>query len=305
MLQQTTVAAVIPFYERWMARWPTLETLAAADEDEVLAAWQGLGYYRRAKQLLSGAKAIATSGKMPATSQEWGEVKGVGRYTSAAIASIAGGEAVPLVDGNVTRVYARLEADSSTRALLERSAWRWAERVLVIQRPGDWNQALMELGATVCRPQNPLCESCPVAEHCLAHQEGATAKYPTPPEPREWRIVDQFAELYVEDGRVALRRSEQGDWWAGLWTLPRVTEAGGREVVAVIRHVVTNHKITLSLLHCHAQPSGSKLHSIKDLDGVAMPSPDKKLLAKVGKFLGHDELSVFGEEVQRKGPKRG
>ena len=288
MLQQTTVAAVIPYYERWMTKWPTLQEFATASEDEVLAMWQGLGYYRRARQLLAGAKTIATSGLTPTTCLDWREVPGIGPYTAAAIASIACGEAVALVDGNVMRVYARIVADGSARPQLERNAWRWAEENLVDDRPGDWNQALMELGATVCRPRAPLCDDCPVAEFCAAYQQGVVGDFPRPPEPKDWRVINHYAAMYIKDGHIALQQAAPGEWWSGLWTLPRLSEPGDGEELAVIRHVVTNHKITLSLRRWQSQPPGSKLFSMSELSAIAIPSPDKKLLAKVGKLFGND-----------------
>jgi A/G-specific adenine glycosylase len=166
MLQQTRVAAVIEHYHEFLRRFPTVEKLAAAREASVLAAWSGLGYYRRARMMHVAAKIVARErgGNFPETADAWRELPGIGRYTSAAIASIAFGEAVAVVDGNVERVLQRI----SGRALVGEEFWQTANELLDHERPGDFNQALMELGATVCTPRAPACLMCPVVELCAA-----------------------------------------------------------------------------------------------------------------------------------------
>ncbi len=164
MLQQTRVAAVIAHYHEFLRRFPTVQKLAAAREASVLAAWSGLGYYRRARMMHAAAKVIARElgGKFPSTADAWRELPGIGRYTSAAIASIAFDEPVAVVDGNVERVLARV----SGPRLAGEKLWAAAEAMLDRQRPGDFNQAMMELGATVCTPRGPACLTCPVIELC-------------------------------------------------------------------------------------------------------------------------------------------
>ena len=174
MLQQTRVAAVLDHYARFMKRFPTIQTLAAAREPSVLAVWSGLGYYHRARRMHQAAKMIvrARDGKFPRTAEEWRTLPGIGRYTAAAIASIAFGEAVASVDGNVERVLGRVFGSAQSRE----AAWQQAETLLDRYRPGDFNQAMMELGATVCTPRTPRCPLCPLNAWC--ESRGAIAVRP-------------------------------------------------------------------------------------------------------------------------------
>jgi A/G-specific adenine glycosylase len=190
MLQQTRVEAVVPYYERFLARFPTVADLANAPIDEVLALWSGLGYYQRARQLHAAARRIADEGEFPRTLDRLLELPGVGSYTAAAVASIAFGLAVPVLDGNVERVMARrlaLAEDprrGASRALLMTAA----AALLDPSRPGDGNQALMELGATLCLPRQPRCELCPLRPGCVAAEEGRPELYPTPRRRRRTEI---------------------------------------------------------------------------------------------------------------------
>ena len=166
MLQQTRVAAVLDHYARFMERFPTVQVLAAAREASVLAAWSGLGYYNRARRMHQAAKVIVRErhGKFPQTAEDWRELPGIGRYTAAAIASIAFGEAVAVVDGNVERVLSRFHGQDESRE----GAWQQAEALLDHRRPGDFNQAMMELGAVVCTPRAPQCLLCPLNTWCVS-----------------------------------------------------------------------------------------------------------------------------------------
>ena len=184
MLQQTTVSTVIPYYGRFLKRFPDVAALAGADEDEVLRLWAGLGYYSRARNLHRAAQAVVSEhgGRLPGTLAGLRSLPGVGRYTAAAVASIAFGLPAELVDGNVIRVYARLFAlrgDPKSPAL-QAKVWALAAEHLDHRRPGDWNQALMELGATVCSPVGPECGRCPLAEDCLARRRGLQDSIPLP-----------------------------------------------------------------------------------------------------------------------------
>ncbi|NXN39214.1 MUTYH glycosylase, partial [Rhinoptilus africanus] len=184
MLQQTQVATVIDYYNRWMQKWPTLQALAQASLEEVNELWAGLGYYSRGKRLQEAAKKVVSelSGRMPRTAEDLQKLlPGVGRYTAGAIASISYGQATGVVDGNVIRVLCRLRcigADSSSPAVIDR-LWDMANALVDRSRPGDFNQALMELGATVCVPKAPLCGECPVKQHCRARRRKLFGK-PTP-----------------------------------------------------------------------------------------------------------------------------
>jgi A/G-specific adenine glycosylase len=216
MLQQTRVAAVIAHYHEFLRRFPTVEKLARAREASVLAAWSGLGYYRRARMLHAAAKVVARElgGQFPATAEGLLALPGVGRYTAAAIASIAFGEPVAVVDGNVERVLRRL----SGRCLAGEEFWRAAEGLLDRGRPGDFNQAVMELGATVCTPRAPVCLTCPVVELCATRGEMAeTAKAARQ---KKWEI--HYA-LDCRDGKVFLvQRPRDAQLMAGMWELPEM-----------------------------------------------------------------------------------
>ncbi|KAJ1265230.1 hypothetical protein BS78_08G063200 [Paspalum vaginatum] len=170
MLQQTRVPVVVGYYERWMARWPTVRSLAAATQEEVNEMWAGLGYYRRARFLLEGAKQIVEKGEFPRTTSTLREVRGIGDYTAGAIASIAFNKAVPVVDGNVVRVISRLYAiaDNPKESTTVKRFWELANQLVDPLRPGDFNQAMMELGATLCSKTKPGCSECPVSRHCQA-----------------------------------------------------------------------------------------------------------------------------------------
>ena len=174
MLQQTQVQTVIPYFEAFLAKYPDVESLAATSLDEVLASWSGLGYYRRARQMHRAAGEIVALGGFPTSAAGLRELPGIGEYTAAAIASIAFGEVVPVLDGNVERVLSRClaQAEDPKRSRPRRRLRQAAAELLDPRRPGDGNQALMELGATVCRPTSPNCPVCPLAPDCRAHAEG-------------------------------------------------------------------------------------------------------------------------------------
>jgi A/G-specific adenine glycosylase len=288
MLQQTTVAAVVPFFHRWMARFPTVQTLARAEEADVLAAWQGLGYYRRARNLLAGARIIVQTG-WPQSVAEWRALPGVGPYTAGAIASISQNLPAALVDGNVERVYARLNADASEGATLTRNAWTWAEAHLEPSCPGDWNQALMELGATVCRPVAPECGRCPVAFACQGHQTGTATRYPTPKPKAEKVILQHQVWVSHRRGQYAVRQIAAGRWWEGMWEFPREDASpagterllellgdGPRESLGSFRHVVTKHQISVEIW-LHSSPNADskdvKWVSLEESEALALPAP--------------------------------
>lgn len=286
MLQQTTVAAVTPFFERWMARFPTVEALAEASEDEVLAYWQGLGYYRRARLLHSGAKAVVERG-WPKSAAEWREVPGVGAYTAGAVASIALGERAALVDGNVERVFARLVAFEGSGPVLKKAAWEWAEAVLPegeVGKAGDWNQALMELGATVCTPKNPHCGKCPVSEWCRAFQGEQVGDFPSPKPEKAWRELSHIMAVPVFQGRFGLRQRGVGEWWTGMWDFPRgdSREELGLEGewtrIGEFRHVVTVHKISVEVYRVSVSDlvEGFRWVEGADLGDLALPTPARK-----------------------------
>lgn len=252
MLQQTRVAVVIERFLAFMARFPTLFTLAAAAEQDVLALWSGLGYYRRARMLHKAAQVIATERKgiMPETAAEWRSLPGIGGYTSAAIASIAYGEPAAVVDGNVERVICRLagwdEASGPESSTVQRKIQALAAELLDPQRPGDFNQAIMELGATVCLPRSPQCLVCPVREFCRTRGEHKTS----PRVRRENREVAYGLCVRLAGGRKKDTRAEilleqrpaSVSVMPGLWELPALRHPviAAADVRMTVRHAIMN-----------------------------------------------------------------
>jgi len=230
MLQQTRVEVVLPYYRRFLERFPTVEALAAAGEAEVLALWSGLGYYRRARQLRAAARRVVERGGFPQTPEGWRELAGVGDYTAAAVASICFGAPVPVLDGNVERLLARFLAlaEDPKSAAARRRLRAAAAELLDPARPGDSNQALMELGATVCTPRRPSCPACPLLPGCRAAAEGTPELYPRR-RPRRAREQRRVAVAVVEwRGRVLLVRRPEGDTLlGGFWELPWAELDGG------------------------------------------------------------------------------
>jgi A/G-specific adenine glycosylase len=233
MLQQTRVETVIPYYERFLARWPSVGSLAEAPIDDVLAAWSGLGYYRRARMLHAAAQAIAGEEAFPGDARSLERVKGIGRYTAGAVASIAYGEVAPLVDGNVARVFARLfalEDDVRSTQGIAR-LWTIASALVAESDPGAWNQALMELGATVCVPRDPRCLVCPVRDACRGRALGLERELPRakakakPREQRRWALVATRG-----DG-VLLGRRRADLRFGGLWEPPSLDRGAARSTV--------------------------------------------------------------------------
>ncbi len=232
MLQQTRVAAVIGYFERFMAALPTIGDLARAEEDQLMKLWQGLGYYNRARNLQKAARQILErhGGEMPADYGAIRALAGIGDYTAGAIASIAFGIPVPAVDGNVLRVLARILGDGRD---ISRQDTKDAARALLLQViprdcPGQFNQALMELGAMVCLPNGaPLCGQCPVRELCAARLEGRTGQLPVKAPKKGRRVEERTVYLIFHGGRVALRRRGTKGLLAGLWEYPNeLTEQG-------------------------------------------------------------------------------
>jgi A/G-specific adenine glycosylase len=226
MLQQTRVETVLPFYNRFLERFPTAEELARAEVEEVLTLWSGLGYYRRARQLHAAARRIAEIGEFPSTVEGLLALPGIGAYTAAAVASIAFGVAAPVMDGNVERVLSRclaLEEDPRSGAA-RRQLLAAAADLLDPERPGDSNQALMELGATLCSPRRPKCLLCPLRPGCRASLEGDPESYPIPKVKREGER-HRLLVAVVENGEGVLlfRRPEDSTLLAGTWELPWVT----------------------------------------------------------------------------------
>ncbi|WP_228558418.1 A/G-specific adenine glycosylase [Myxococcus sp. AB056] len=224
MLQQTQVSTVIPYWERFLARFPTARALASAPLDDVLAGWKGLGYYSRARNLHRAAQEVVArfGGTLPSTAAELLELPGFGRYTAGAVASIAFGEEAPLVDGNVARVFSRIFEVEGLPGDRQREATLWALATALVkgERPGDFNQALMEHGATTCRPENPLCLLCPVRGACVAFRKGRVDELP----PAKVRATPKKLTLAVavwpHAGTLLFARRADAGLFGGLWELP-------------------------------------------------------------------------------------
>lgn len=263
MLQQTRVETVIPYFERFLGRFPTPLALAEAPEDEVLGLWSGLGYYRRARLLHAGARWVAEHGRaLPDTREGLLALPGVGRYTAGAIASIAFGCAVGLVDGNVARVLARLFAiEGDMRKAGMRTAEALADELVDPEQPGAWNQALMELGATVCTPRSPACGACPVAKHCVARAEGRQAELPFLSEKAKPKAQAMQAVVATSaSGEVLLARRRVGGLFGGLWEPPLLEgKKGAREELRArlrlaslapagrVVHVLSHRRLTVDV----------------------------------------------------------
>ncbi len=325
MAQQTRVETVIPYYRRWLERFPTLGALADAGRDDVLKLWEGLGYYSRARNLHRAAQTVRESfgGQLPDSPAELRTLPGVGPYTAGAVASIAFGEPVPAVDGNVRRVFARLHDDPVPGA---RAVEDWAARVVDPDRAGDFNQALMELGAIVCVPRGPHCGRCPVVSWCRARSAGTQEERPLPKKRsrvrREERVVvvnvdvggqpehgrepDVGREQEAQHGRrdrpprVWLRRRPDEGLLAGLWEFPSFSAneaeaadvASAGEPLAPVRHLFSHLHVTYRpyvLYRSSAEVDGrgeaSQWVDLSDLGGVAVPVAQQKIAALARRFL--------------------
>ncbi|MBI2824614.1 MAG: A/G-specific adenine glycosylase [Planctomycetia bacterium] len=275
MLQQTVVAAAVPYFERFAARFPTIRALADADEEEVLRLWEGLGYYRRARQLHKAARVVRDEhgGQFPRDIAAVRRLPGVGRYTAGAVLSIAFDAPHPILEANTMRLLARLTAyrGDPRSAAGQQFLWSVAELLLPRHGAGTFNQALMELGSQLCTPRNPQCEACPVATLCAARRLGLADVISAAPRRPAIAEVREAAVIVWRGGRVLLARREAGERWAGLWDFPRFPIAEGlngslaaelaRQVAretgirirnlrpfVTLRHSVTRFRITLE---CH------------------------------------------------------
>lgn len=258
MLQQTRVDTVRDYWIRWMQRFPTVAHLARAHEDEVIRMWSGLGYYRRARHLHLAARTVAERGEFPRSASEWRELPGIGPYAAAAISSIAHGEPVAAIDGNAIRVLSRLFAlpvsgESAADRRLLRSC---ADELLSPQRPGDSNEAIMELGAVVCTPRRPSCHACPVRTHCAAASDGLVDELPLPKRratPREARSLTFVLAHPESPARLLVsRRPHDSGLLAGTWEFPTV-EIGHTAAFGALRD-----QFSIEVLQ--GQPCGDFVH---------------------------------------------
>ncbi len=275
MLQQTQVATVQDYYSKFLAEFPTVTVLAAADEAAVLRQWEGLGYYRRARQMHQAARLIVTQhrGQFPREGESIRALPGVGRYTAGAIASIAWDARQPILEANTIRLFARLLAyrEDPRRAAAQRLFWEFAELLLPAKQVGSFNQALMELGSTICTPRAPNCAQCPVQQLCPTRRAGLQEVIPAESRKLAYQQVREAAVIVRRNRQVLLRRCGPGERWAGLWDFPRfvvqsrsaadlaseaaeqVAQLTGQQIrlgrhLTSLKHAVTRFRITLS---CH------------------------------------------------------
>jgi A/G-specific adenine glycosylase len=253
MLQQTQVVTVIPYFEKFLSRFPTVESLAEAPLDDVLLNWAGLGYYSRARNIHKGAKLIVEKG-FPRDREGWLEIPGVGEYTAGAILSIALNQPEAILDGNVERVLSRARrvGRSSGDKIYKSTLWDLSRTLVEAAHakgiePRVTNQALMELGATVCTFRNPKCLLCPLQDHCEAHAVGEEVQYPPKKKPKEWlNIREELFCVISPEGQVLVQMRAPGEWRAGLFDLPVEISTKGAVHIGEIesKHIVTRHKIT-------------------------------------------------------------
>jgi len=319
MLQQTQVATVIPYYHRFLERFSTLADLAAAPLEAVLKAWEGLGYYARARNLHRAARELVEryDGRFPTTYAELRPLPGFGEYTAGAVASIAFGEAAPAVDGNVKRVLARLFAlrEDVSRGQAARQLREIAAALVDPLAPGDWTQALMELGATICLPQTPQCLLCPLNELCQAHLLGLERELPVKPVKKVLPHFDVVAAVLRENGRVLIAQRPPEGMLGGLWEFPggkveagetlagalqrEIREELGLEIavdepIVTVKHSYTHFKITLHALACRLLAGWPQALGVADwrwvtlaeLDAFPFPRTDQKIIAALRRATG-------------------
>jgi len=323
MLQQTQVATVVPYYRRFRARFPDLASLAAADEDDVLRLWSGLGYYSRARNLHRAARVIVERhrGTFPSTLDQIEQLPGVGRSTAAAIAGFAFGARAPILDGNVKRVLARhfLVAGFPGERAVERALWQLAESILPARAIEPYIQGLMDLGARVCTLRAPQCARCPVRATCGALVQNRVAELPTP-RPRRSVPIRRIAMLVLRRGGDVLLEKRAGvGVWGGLWSLPELAladdpsgasrrygcEIATLERLAMLRHGFTHFTLEITPLVANvgrvaprAAAPGVIWLSIGDALGAALPVPVRKLLRALAGSATADQPALFEKAVE-------
>jgi len=276
MLQQTRVAAVIAKYERFLKKFPSVQRLSSAREASVLAEWSGLGYYRRARNLRVAAKIVAREGKFPRSAEGWRVLPGIGRYTAAAIASIALDKPVAVLDGNVARVLRRLLGLPITSA----AAWRVAQVLLDHARPGDFNQAMMELGATICLPGQPLCTRCPIRAFCCTRGRDQSSRH----KPRQRKSSIAY-ELAVSAGFVRMvRRSRNASLMPGMWELPQCADAINEgQLLFRLNHSITNTDYRVGVIKRAGKSSDDGTWvRLSGVPRLALTGLARKILCKAG-----------------------
>jgi A/G-specific adenine glycosylase len=299
MLQQTQVATVIPYYEAWLCRFPNFASLARASEDDALRAWQGLGYYARARNLHATARMVLQNhcGQFPSSIDRMRRLPGIGKYTAHAVASFAFNQSVPIVEANTARVLTRLfnfqsRFDSSAG---RKKLWQYAGSLIPKSNAWTYNSALVDLGAVVCLPRKPNCPACPVKKFCRA-QDPATLPVKTP-KPRTERTTEKYAFVFKR-GRILLERSRRR--WCGMWILPPLQIDGQTSEARAIYQSVfpfTHHQITLAVYR-HAAPRkiAPEQQWVQKIEDVPIPSPHRRAIEALVRNNGN--FSVQREQHQ-------
>jgi len=289
MLQQTQVERVREFFTRFMDRFPDVSALAGAPEQEVLAHWEGLGYYRRARQLHAAAQRVVAEhgGEFPRSAAGLRGLPGIGRYTAGAIASIAFGEPEPIVEANSRRVIARLVGhDQPVGGAGDEPLWQIAATLLPRRSPGPFNQALMDLGATVCTVTRPRCDRCPLAAGCVARATGRVEEIPVLPRPRATKQIRETAIVLRRGDSVVVERRGPGEWWEGLWDFPRATPGdrrrSGDRLLGTVTYAVTHHRVACRVVvrritRAPATTTTRRLASPAALRRLAMTAPGRRI----------------------------
>lgn len=297
MLQQTQVSRVLEKFEPFLKRFPSVESLASASEEDVLGEWSGLGYYRRARMLHACAKAIVDQhgGEVPRDVESLMALPGIGRYTAGAMASMVFGDREPLVDGNVTRVLQRLHNNPSQQTDPETIKWSWERASALVKASGDpavLNESLMELGATVCTPKKIKCGECPIAEHCDSLRAGTTESVP-PPKPRAKRKELFCASVLAmdSDGRVLMEQRSVDGLWGNMWQVPTLErekapmEAGDlgtdAELIGSFIHQTTHRIVRFDVYHCPDWEAGDgqSFMTLDQIGALGVSNAQRRILA--------------------------
>ncbi len=315
MLQQTQIVTVIPYYERWLDSYPNVRELSLASLDEVLKMWEGLGYYGRARNLHAAAKSIVVDhgGCLPDEVESLRKLPGIGRYTAGAIASIAFGKPAPVLDGNVIRVLSRLLdlEDDISKSKTKNKLWNIASTLVPVERPGAFNQALMELGQTICLPAEPSCHECPINSECLARARGNQLDRPVRPRRKKTPHYDVTAGvIWQDDGRFLIAKRPLAGLLGGLWEFPggkkeadeslrdalrrEILEELGFEIevgqlLTTIKHAYTHFRITLHAFHARYRSGTPKNLEVADhswvyldeLERYAFAATDRKIIEQL------------------------
>jgi len=313
MLQQTQVATVLDYYRRFVAAYPTVSDLAAADEHALMRLWEGLGYYRRGRSMHAAAKLIVShyGGHFPSTYEQVLALPGIGRYTAGAILSISGDQRLPVLEGNTVRVYSRWVGmrDDVQSPAAKAKLWDFAAAMLPRSGSGQFNQAAMELGALICKPKSPSCAACPVQKSCVAHSLGLQHEIPGKVSKMQYESRTEFGFIVrgIDSDRFLICRVPDGSRWAGLWDFPRCTDGNAgtplaaaeaisrqlgvkirpTEHITTIKHAVTRYRITL------------QVHLADPVAPSDVTLPNDAFRFATGESLHEVPLSVTGRKIAK------